>query len=145
MARVGSANFKITKMAGYMPKRLIWLMNRMKKFKEFCRKRMLGTQRSQQNFLFKPSEICKQPKKAWKILKKHWQGFFANYFVMFCMNIFFRYNISLFYRPSARGIRRNISFSDNIITSGNISPNPPRSGSINEKKTTYMCILWNIK
>ena len=45
-----------------------------------------------------------------------------------------------------RGIRRNISFSDdislglkpseNIITSGNISPNPPRSGSINDKNYT---------
>ena len=61
------------------------------------------------------------------------------------MNILvFRYNIS--FRPSARGIRRNISFSDdiflglkllgNIITSGNISPNPPRSGPINDKYAT---------
>ena len=52
------------------------------------------------------------------------------------------------YRPSAQGIRRNISFSKdislglkpsgNIITSGSISPNPPRSGSINDNN--YMMI-----
>ncbi len=42
------------------------------------------------------------------------------------------------YRPGAKGIRRNISFSDdiyrheiNIITEGNISPNTPSGGSIN--------------
>ena len=64
-------------------KRLIWLMNRIKKFKEFCRKRTPRTQRSQQNLLFKPSEICKQLKKAWKIFIKDWQGFFANYFLCF--------------------------------------------------------------
>ena len=48
----------------------------------------------------------------------------------------------IIYRPSARGIQLNISFSDdislglkrsgNIITSGNISLNPPSGGSIND-------------
>ena len=68
------------------------------------------------------------------------------------MNILvFRYNISFNHRPSAREIRRNISFSDdislglkpsgNIITSGNISPNPPRSGSINDKKLLKSIIV----
>ena len=53
------------------------------------------------------------------------------------------------YRPSAQRMRRNISFSDdtslglkplgNIITSGNVSPNPSRSGYINDKyQITYM-------
>ena len=48
----------------------------------------------------------------------------------------------IIYRPGARGIRRNITRSDdisrgalpqgNIITEGNISPNPPSGGSIND-------------
>ena len=56
--------------------------------------------------------------------------------------IFDRHIIFIIYRPEERGIRRNISFSDdislglkpsgNIITSGNISPNPPSGGSIND-------------
>ena len=49
---------------------------------------------------------------------------------------YFQYNIS-FIDPPLGGIRQNISCSDdissgNIITSGNISPNPPRSGYIND-------------
>jgi hypothetical protein len=44
----------------------------------------------------------------------------------------------IIYRLGARGIRRNITRSErlcpegNIITEGNISPNPPRGGSIND-------------
>jgi hypothetical protein len=40
----------------------------------------------------------------------------------------------IIYRPGARGIRRNITWSDdgNIITEGNISLNPPSGGSIND-------------
>ena len=55
-----------------------------------------------------------------------------------------RVSVYIIYRPSALGIGRNISFSNDIslglkpsgnITSGNIWPNPPRSGSINDKYT----------
>ena len=39
----------------------------------------------------------------------------------------------IIYRPEARGIRRNITRSDEIIcTEGNISPNPPSGRSIND-------------
>ena len=50
------------------------------------------------------------------------------------------HDVLIIYRPGARGIRRNISWSDdihiitegNIITVGNISPNTPSEGSIND-------------
>jgi hypothetical protein len=38
----------------------------------------------------------------------------------------------IIYRPGARGIRRNIARSDDIITEGNVSTNPPSGGSIND-------------
>ena len=71
--------------------------------------------------------------------------------------------IFIIYRPGARGIRRNISRSDdifrgafvifpevmifseglcpeeNIITEGNITPNPPSEGSINDINYTETC------
>ena len=37
------------------------------------------------------------------------------------------------------GIRRN-----NIITSGNISPNPPRSRSINDNNNIPIVYIWDI-
>ena len=40
-------------------------------------------------------------------------------------------DISFLYRPGPWGIRQNITRSDDI-TEGNISPNPPNGGSIND-------------
>ena len=63
---------------------------------------------------------------------------FADYFFIFCMNILvFRYSIS-FIDPPLGGFGEifpsvMIFPSGSIITSGNISPNPRRSGSINDK------------
>ncbi len=49
----------------------------------------------------------------------------------------FRYNISYIDPPLVRGIRGNITRSDDIISSGNISPNPPSGKSIKTINDNY--------
>ena len=90
MARVGSTSFKTTKMAGYA-KEIDVVDESDEEIQRVSQEKDAQNTKKSTNLLFKPSEsseICKQPKKAWKILIKDWQAF------IFCMNILvFRYNI----------------------------------------------------
>ena len=78
-------------------------------------------------------------------LDKRLARFFANCFFILCMKILvFRYNI-LFIDPPLGGFGEifpsvmifphYFHFSDDIITSGNISPNPTSGGSINDNNS----------
>ena len=80
MARVGSTNFKITKMAGYAKE-----IDVVDESDEEIQ-RVLQEKDAQNTENFKPSEpseICKQPKKVWKILIKDWQGVLQIIFLYF--------------------------------------------------------------
>ena len=80
-----------------MPKRLMWLIDRIKKFKEFRRKRTPRAKRSQKFAIkvFRAFGDSQTTKESVENLDKRLARFFANYFFIFSMNILvFRYNIS---------------------------------------------------
>ena len=87
MARVGSTNFKITKMAGYAKewKILMWLINRMKKFKEFCSKKEAQNTKKSTKFAiqaFRAFGDLQTAEESVKNLDKRLARFFANYFFL---------------------------------------------------------------
>ena len=86
-----------------MPKRLMWLMNRMKKFKEFCSKKDAQNTKKSTKFAiqaFRAFGDFQTAEESVKNLDKRLARFFANYFFIFFMNILvFRYNISFIDPP----------------------------------------------
>ena len=103
MARVGFTNFKITKIWRDMPKRLMWLMNQMKKVKEFCSKKDAQNTKKSTKFATQTLRAfgdLQTAEESVKNLDKRLARFFANYFFIFFMNILvFRYNISFIDPP----------------------------------------------
>ena len=76
----------------------MWLMNRMKKFKEFCSKKDAQNTKKSTKFAiqaFRAFVDLQTAEESVKNLDKRLARFFANFFFIFFMNILvFRYNIS---------------------------------------------------
>ena len=140
MARVGSTNFKITKMAGYAKEIDVVDESDEEIQRVLQEKDAQNTEKSTKFAIqaFRAFGDLQTAEEGVENLDKRLARCFADYFFIFCMNILvFRYNIS-FIDPPLGGFGEifpsvMIFPSGSIITSGNISPNPPRSGSINDK------------
>ena len=69
-----------------MPKRLMWLMNRMKIFKEFCSKKDAQNTKKSTKFAiqaFRAFRDLQTAEESVKIFIKDWQGFFQFFFYIF--------------------------------------------------------------
>ena len=63
-----------------MPKRLMWLMNRIKKFKEFCSKKDAQKTKKSTKFAIQAFRDLQTAEESVKNLDKRLPRFFGNYF-----------------------------------------------------------------
>ena len=105
MARVGSTNFKITKMAGYANKIIVVDESDEEIQRVLQEKDAQNTKKSKKFAIqvFRAIRDLQTAEKGVENLNKNLARFFANYFSIFCVNILvFRYNISLIDPPLGR-------------------------------------------
>ena len=82
MARVGSTNFKITKITGYAKETDV-VDDRMKKLKTFCRKRTPRTKEVNRKFAIQAFGDLQTAEESVENLDKILVRFFGNYFLYF--------------------------------------------------------------